>query len=288
MPYLYLIISVFGIAASSIFGTYFNRKNLDKTDTIPLYSFMLHSTVLAFWAIMFIFDRTLDWKVVPYSLGFALGFGVCSISMVYALKTGPTVLTSLMLQLSLIGVTVWGFFFWNTVFTWIVALGIILIVLSLWLCLYTKKQEENKITWRWIFWVSLVFIGNATCTIFQKTQQMQFDGKYGNFMMMIASFCSMSFCLVMYLRSNKSDSKEIIRTSWQYPVLAGTLNSIMNLCVILLATSVLSPSMVYPVLAVGSLAVTTIFSAFVFKEKMRWWQWLGVLVGAVAVALLSL
>ena len=106
--------------------------------------------------------------------------------------------------------------------------------------------------------------------------------------MMIASFFSMSFCLVMYLKSNKSDSKEIIRYSWQYPVLAGVLNAVMNLCVILLATSFLSPSMVYPVLAIGSLAVTTIFSAFVFREKMRWWQWLGVAVGAVAVALLSI
>jgi drug/metabolite transporter (DMT)-like permease len=107
-------------------------------------------------------------------------------------------------------------------------------------------------------------------------------------MMMVATFCSMLFCLITYLRSNKSDSRAIVKSSWQHPVSAGCLNAVMNLCVMLLATSVLSPSFIYPVLAVGSLSVTTVFSAFVFKEKMRWRQWLGVAVGTVAVAILSM
>ena len=45
---------------------------------------------------------------------------------------------------------------------------------------------------------------------------------------------------------------------------------------------------VYPVLSIGSLMVTTFFSVFIFKEKMRWWQWIGVVVGATAVGLLSI
>ena len=56
----------------------------------------------------------------------------------------------------------------------------------------------------------------------------------------------------------------------------------------LMAVTTLSPSLIYPVIGVGSLAVVTIFSLFVFKEKMHWWQWVGVAVGALAVALLSI
>lgn len=55
-----------------------------------------------------------------------------------------------------------------------------------------------------------------------------------------------------------------------------------------MALTALSPSLIYPVLGVGGLAVVTIFSLLVFKEKMRWWQWIGVAVGAVAVLLLSI
>ena len=88
--------------------------------------------------------------------------------------------------------------------------------------------------------------------------------------------------------SDKSQSKIIIKSSWYYPVATGVLNVMLNFCVILLATTTLSPSLIYPVLAIASLALTTVFSAFVFKEKMRPWQWVGVLIGAIAVAILSI
>jgi drug/metabolite transporter (DMT)-like permease len=70
--------------------------------------------------------------------------------------------------------------------------------------------------------------------------------------------------------------------------MAGGLNGFLNLFVILLATSPLSSSLVYPVIGVGSLMITTLFSTFVFKEKMRWWQWIGIITGMAAVAILSL
>jgi drug/metabolite transporter (DMT)-like permease len=34
--------------------------------------------------------------------------------------------------------------------------------------------------------------------------------------------------------------------------------------------------------------IVTIFSKFAFKEKLLWWQWVGVLIGAIAVAVLSI
>ena len=53
-------------------------------------------------------------------------------------------------------------------------------------------------------------------------------------------------------------------------------------------TSTLSPSLIYPTLAIASIAITTLFSTLVFKEKIYWWQWVGVFVGTVAVVLLSI
>jgi drug/metabolite transporter (DMT)-like permease len=117
---------------------------------------------------------------------------------------------------------------------------------------------------------------------------MNFDGKYGNFLMVVATGISTLACLVIYLRSDRRDTKVITRSCWYFPVLAGILNALLNLFVILMATSDLSPSLIYPVIAVGGLAVTSIFSLVAFKEKLHWWQWVGVAVGAVAVALLSL
>ena len=66
MPYLYLIISVFLVASSSILGSLYNKKNSGKKAATELYNALLLSSVAVFWLISFLFDRTFEWKVVPY------------------------------------------------------------------------------------------------------------------------------------------------------------------------------------------------------------------------------
>ncbi len=288
MPYIYLISTVFLQACLSLLCAFYNRRNKDKKDASSFYSFLLLTSVFVAWVVMFLIEGKFDWSVIPYALLFAIGFIVAMVMMVEALKYGPVVLTSLIMQLSLIGATVWGFFFWGDEFTWLVGVGLVLVAFSLWLCLYTGQKESQKISVKWLLCVLLMFVGNACCTIVQKTQQIAFDGKYGNFTMMIATGISAFVASFLYLKSDKKDSRCLLRTSWYFPVAAGVLNALANLFVILMANTSLSPSLIYPVLSIGSLMVTTFFSVFIFKEKMRWWQWIGVVVGATAVVLLSI
>lgn len=288
MPYLYLISSVFFVASSSILGAFYNKKNVGKKSATELYNALLLSSVAVFWLVSFLLDGTFDWAVVPYSILFAASYTICNVGLINALKTGSVALTSLMLQLSLIGTTIWGFFFWDTKFTPLVAIGLILVAVALWLCLYTGKKEKGAFSWKWLFFTMMAFLGNVGCTIVQKTQQMDFNAQYGNFLMMVAIAISAIVCIVMYLRSDKIDFSQTVRTSWYFPVSAGVCNALLNLFVIFLATSSLSPSLIYPVLSIGGLMLTTTCSAFIFKEKMHWWQWLGIGVGIVAVGILSL
>ena len=292
MPYIYLIGSVVFVSSASILGAFFNRQNEKKKDTTALYTLLSMCSVFAFWVLFFALDGEMDWEIVPYSCLFAFCYSVCNLALVQALKTGPIVLTSLMLQLSLIGVAVWGFFFWGEPFSLPVGVGLVLVAVSLWLCLYGgKKESERKITWKWLFYVFLTFAGNAGCTITQRTQQMQFDGRYGNFMMMVATGFSVLFCLALYLKSDKSDSVAVVKNGWYFPILAGVCNALLNLFVMKLsvppASQVLSSIVVYPLIAVGGLILTTLFSVFVFKEKMKWWQGRGVAVGIAAAGILN-
>lgn len=68
---------------------------------------------------------------------------------------------------------------------------------------------------------------------------------------------------------------------------AGACNVVLNLFVMLMALSTLSPSLIYPVIGVGGLVVVTVFSLVAFKEKMYWRQWLGVGIGVAAIGILS-
>ncbi len=289
MTYLYLIGSVFFVASTSILGGFYNRKNEGKKGTLSFYNFLIIGSVFIGWLVIFLFDRSFNVAVLPYSFLFAICYTACAIGTIYALKTGLVLLTSLMLQLSLIAVAIWGFIAeWQDP-KWWTWLGLGLVAVALWLCLNSGKKsgDSNKLSWQWFVAVGVMFFGNAGCSIVQKTQQMEFDGKYGSFLMLVAMAISVTVCFALYMRDDRSESKEIFVASWYYPVVAGVANVLLNLAVMAMATSELSPSLIYPVLAVGSLIVTTIFSMVAFKEKMRWWQWLGVGLGMIATAILS-
>jgi drug/metabolite transporter (DMT)-like permease len=107
-------------------------------------------------------------------------------------------------------------------------------------------------------------------------------------LMAFATLFSLVVCLFIYLRSDKSDTKPMLKRSGWVPVCAAICNLILNLMVILMASTDLSPSLIYPLIGVGGLSIVTVFSLVVFKEKMSRRQWLGVAIGAIAVVLLSL
>lgn len=288
MPYLYLIGAVLLYASENILCAFFNRKYDNKKDVGAFCTLLISISSFLAWGVLFLADgASYDWAVLPYALLFSLGFTFATIMLVEALKCGPVVLTSLIMQLSLIGATIWGFFFWGAEFTWLVGLGLALVVVALCLCLYTGQKEEQKFSVKWLVCVLVMFLANACGTIVQRTQQTDFDGKYGNFQMMVATGIMLVVSVIRYLKSDKSDSKAMLR-SWYYPISVGVVTAIANLFVMLMATTSLSPSLIYPVLSIGVLMVNSFFSAFVFKEKMQWWQWIGVAVGAAAVAILSI
>lgn len=293
MPYLYLIASLFLSTSVSLCGGFFNRKNTDKPNPTPIYNFVYCLTCLLCWVVMFITDFSFDPRVLLYSCGFGLCYTFCQVGYIGALRTGPLSLTNLLLQLSLIGTTIWGFFFWNSEFTIPVGVGLLLVVVSLWLSLYTKKEasgeaKTEKLSLKWLLYSLLAFTGNAGCSIIQRTQQMHFDGKYGNQLMAFALLFAVAFTLVIYLRSDKTQTRAILKCSSCFPIIAGASNFLLNLFIILLAGTSISPSLIYPVIGVGGMAFVSIFSLVFFREKLRLSQWIGIAIGALAVALLSI
>jgi drug/metabolite transporter (DMT)-like permease len=293
MPYLLLIGAVLSNASAGIVSPAFSRKYENLKNGTGFFNAVYAFSACLAWLILFLIHPSFDWGVVLYALGFG-AFYVCgSLGYLQALKTGPIMLTSLFIALSLIAVTVWGFFFWNTEFTWLVAIGLVLVAIAIYLCLNKggaedTQEEKHPISLKWLFFVALGFVGNAGCTIVQRNQQIAYGGRHGELLMVIATAFAGCVMLGMYLKGDKSDFQPLLKKTSVYPIASGVFNFGVNLFVILLASTALSPSLIYPVLSVGGLAITTVASIFLFKEKMKWWQWLGVVIGAAAVAILSI
>jgi len=288
MPYFYLIISVLTSASSTIFGKIYNNRSIEKKDASAFYNFIQFAVVFVCWCVLYAFDFSFDFSVLWYSLLFAFCYATCYIGLINALKYGSASLTSLFTGSSLIVTTIWGFVFWGAKITPLVIIGIVLTILSICLCLYTGEKEEKKISWRWLVFEAMAFFGKAGCSIVQRTQQLSFNGAQGNMLMTFATFFSLVVYFIIYWRSDRKDSKSLLKETWYLPTLAGACNFLLNLFVMLMAMTTLSPSLIYPVIGGGSLMVVTVFSLFGFHEKLRWWQWIGLLFGTTAIVFLSI
>lgn len=300
MPYLFLIGAVAASVLQTLFATLYNRKNTAYREITPLYNVINFGTLVLLWGVMFFTDATFlaspsfDLGTVFYSLGFSVGFALACIGLVNALNTGPVTLTSLILQFSCIGSTIYGFFFWDAELTPLVAAGILLVCVSLVLCLYKGKGEKGgaKINAKWLVYVAACFFGNMICMIVQREQQRRYEGAYGNQLMLVAMVGALLLSIVLYLRSNRCDSRVLLRRAWFWPALAGASNLLLNFFMMKLAvettTGAISTSLIDPTIAVVPLAIMTVISFVAFKEKLRWWQWIGIGVGIGASLLLSL
>lgn len=292
IEYFQLVGATVCSAMMSIVGSFYNRKTQGKNNTNAVYSMVLCLVAFVCWGALWLTDLSFNARVLPYSLAFAAFYIVAIWGKIAALRSGSPLITSLLCQLSLIAVSVWGFFFWNEPFTPLVAVGLCLVVCSIFLCLYTGKTDKNtektKFSWKWLVFVALAFFGNAGCTIVQRHQQKAFAYQYGNMLMFFALLCASVAFVAAWLKSDKKDTVTILKKSGYLPAITGVANVLLNVFVILLASASLSASLVFPTMSVGALALTTLFSVFALKERLRWWQWLGIAVGALAIVLLSI
>ncbi len=149
----------------------------------------------------------------------------------------------------------------------VVALGLIPVAVSLFFCIYTK--EMAAISKKWLFFVFLAFVCNADCAITHRPQQMLFHEQHGNMLIAFASIISLIICFILYVRSDRTDSKIMPKNAGIFSFVAGLSNVGLNLLVIILASTQISTNLICPVIGVGGLAVTLLFSQFAFKEKLR-------------------
>lgn len=288
MPYFYLISSVLFTASLSVCAAFFDRSVTDGRDHTPLYNLILLSVAFVLWGIFYGFDFSFEPGVLLFSTGFGICYATGTVGIALSVRYGPVSLTSLMLQTSMACSTIWGFFFWDdTDVTVIAVIGLILVVISLVLCLSGKK-DEKKFTAKWFLPGAMAFCGNAGCVIFQKSEQLRYEGRHGSMLMFFSMILSLAVCAVMFVRSEKRDEGKLFRRVWYLPVISSVANVLLNLFVIRLAQTTLSPTVIYPVIAAGGLAVATLASVLIFRERLSRVQWIGVAVGASAIVLLNL
>ena len=289
MSYFYLFLAMTFSALITIAGRFYNNKTKNMAHASSLYCLLTPIFSALGWLILWGSDFSFDLSVLPFSVLYGVTHSLFTVGILKAIEYGSTSLTALIKQLALVGVSFWGFFFWGTEFQMTSILGIVLLVISLFLCLLNKESKsEGYHIRKWLFFCSLITVGNAGCSIIQRYQQMAFDYQHKNMFMFFALVFSALFGSIHALRKDKSNWKAIIKSTWIFPAMSGSSSTLSNLFMLLLVKNQMSPVILYPGVAVGGLIITTLITTLCFRERLRKKQWLGLGFGAAALILLNL
>ncbi|MBR2387205.1 MAG: EamA family transporter [Clostridia bacterium] len=288
MEYLYLIFAMSSSALLSIMSSAFGKQNKDVKNTSSLYSAIVTAAALVSWLVIFLFDTEFDVGVIPYSIGYGVSYTVAMVGMFKAYQVGSVSLTAFVKNLSLVGVAFWGFLFWKTPIEINIIIGIILIVVALYLCFRSGKDEKVSLSLKWILFASMLLVGNAGCSIIQKYQQMAFDEKYKNAFMVLGVAISFIVCLGFLFFGQRCKLRDVKKASLVYPIVGGVSSALLNLLILLLISTSLSESIIFPGIAVGGLILTILFSTVFYREKISPYRWTGLFIGAIALVFLNL
>jgi len=289
MPYLYLAIAMSFSALITVGGRLYNNKNAGRENVSRLYNVLVPLSGALGWLVIYLLDFSFEPGVFLYSILYGVFYSCFTVGMLGALSVGSTALTALIKQIALVGVSFWGFIFWDTPITVTGGLGIALIIISLSLCLVTKEQRrEGASIAKWIPFALLITVGNAGCMIVQRYQQMAFDYRHKNMLMFFGVVFAAIFCAAFALFEDKRNWRAAIKSSWLFPAISGLSSVLSNVFILLLVKSNMSPTVIYPGVAVGGLMITTVISMLGFCERLRPMQWCGLAVGALALVLLNI
>lgn len=289
MDYFYLFLSMIFSALITVSGRLYNNQNRNTENVTRLYSLMVSAAAAVSWLVIWAADFSFDIRVLPYSALYGLMYVCFTVGMLGAIKNGSTSLTALVKQVALVGISFWGYFFWDTKFTSLSAIGIMVLLISLALCLLVKeKKTADYHLGKWLFCALMITVGNAGCGILQRYQQMHFAYQHKNMLMVFGYLFATFFCFLLSLKEDKENWKQAAKSSWMFAVMAGSGSAFSNVFMLLLVQCRMSAVILYPGVAVGGLILTTLVAFFGFREKLRPQQWVGLVFGAAALVLLNL
>ncbi len=278
----YLVAIIFGISGQNIVKKPYTKQ----TNGGGVYFF---NTIVSAAALLFfvVTSTELDFNIsiLPYSVGFAVFYGVASVFGVLAIANGSLSLTSLFNSYSLMIPTFYGLIFLRDPMGIGFIPGMILLAVSLFLI--NKPDKNAKFSFKWIVLVLISFFGNGMCTVAQTMQQRAFAGTYKNEFMIAALAIVVLTMLTMTLLIERKNLKLYAKAGWYRAPVCGGLNGMVNLFVMILSAR-MAVSLMFPLISAGGLIVTYLVSRFVYKEKLTKMQFIGFVLGAAAVVFLNI
>ena len=200
-------------------------------------------------------------------------------------RSGVTV-TSLSSKLSVVLPTLAGVVLFGEKLNFVASAGIVLALVALMLVVGGKEQNNKTNKTNWLLPI-LIFFGTGTGDILMKLTEQRNTADDMSFMIAFIYFVAMLFGILIV-------TYDLIRgkSRWQWKNAAGgiglgIINYFSTFCVYH-AMRHFDNVVLFPIYNIGVVSLTAIVGWLLFKEKLTWKNYLGLVIAILAVILITL
>jgi len=288
VAYLLMAVAILFTAISSCILHKFNNKGIETTGDL----FFFNSGISFIWTVIMTcwFFASGEVAISPAALVFGTIYGVLLCAFLYfkttALTTGPVSLTTLISCCAFVIATGFGVVYANEKVNVFQIIGMLMLLVSLVLCVNPKKSGE-KLTVKWFVYAFLFFLAGGFVGIFYKVFGKSSAAAEVNGMMLTAAVVSMVMFGLFGVVINKGTGKpmpKIRKSALIYILLAGATSCIyIRLNVSL--SAVIPSAVFFPVSNGSTVILSTIAGKFLFGEKLKPIQTIGIIIGFAAIVI---
>jgi len=283
IPYLLLALSILLETAKNVFSNNFSKRMLrNETDIYKFNCFMYIGSFLMLC--LFGKSATSPFTVLTAFL-FAVAVWLNQYFFLKALHVGSMSFTTFIQGSGLLVPLIYGAFVWNEPLSLrhILLLAVLIVGMALSLNL---KREKTSLSWILFSFGAMLFLG--LIGILQATHQMSVHkDELISFLRLTFLFTAVINLAGWRIGEKKAPSNFTLKSS-AIPMAAasGAFMGLVHVINLYLA-GVLPKVIFFPVSNGGLIFVTLISDLIFFKEKLNTRQWLGIIIGTVALSLMG-
>ena len=225
------------------------------------------------------------------SVFFGLSMAITQVFQAKAMGKGPASMVSLIYSCGLLIPIFYGLFFWEervSPFQWL-GIGLLFVVLIL----MAEGKGKKTALIKWLPFAVVTMLGSGANAIFQKTHQYSAFHDELPFFLVYSLFFAAVFAGIAALIIREKQTAPASPTkggrvkSIAVPLCLGVCVCAMNFLNLTLSGK-LSSVVLFPVCNIGSMLLTTMISAAIYKDKPSKRQALAFLIGIVAILMIGL
>ena len=289
--YLLTLMSVLMETVKNVFSNDFSKNCLkNNTDIYKFNTFMYAGSLAVLLGILFVKGCTISFYTVCMAFLFTLASSGMQSTLLRALRHGPLSFVNF-IQTSggIVLPSLFGAIFLKQGISGIQIAALPILLISLAMVMDLKKGDGSVSVRKWLpgaamsmLWCGVVGILQ---TLFQTSEHK--EELYG--------FLTITFLMIVLLNlipwkiaEKKEPANFSVRSkAIVQPVVSGLFMGIVNIVNLFLA-GVMPTVIFFPIINGGLLIMTVLAAVIFFRESLRTVQWLGILVGIVAMCMLGM